>query len=194
MKTDSPAVTSTQSQPDPPAAHGSGLNARAPAFQSQQPPSTSLWVNSGWSVLLQTAQAQAFNPVSHQSRRVRIVLDSGSQRSYITEHVARELSLAPEGKQSMTIMTFGTSKEQPQACERVRLGLVQKNGQTRQLMLFTVPLICEPLSCQPVTLCQDKFDHLMGLDLADPSDGRSQLEVDVLVGSDQYWELTTGET
>ena len=121
------------------------------------------------------------------------MLDSGSQRSYVTEHVARELSLDPEGKQPMTIMTFGTSEDQPQGCERVSLSLVLKNGQTRQLMLFTIPLICEPLSCQPVSLCQDSFDHLVGLDLADPSDGSSRLEVDVLVGSDQYWELTTGK-
>ncbi len=194
-KTDNPSAASTQSRPDPPAAQRSGLNAGAPAFQAQERRSTSLWVNSGRTVLLQTAQAKAFNPVSpHQSRRVRIVLDSGSQRSYVTEHVARELSQAPEGKQPMTIMTFGTSEEQPQVCERVRLSLALKNGRTRQLTLFTVPIICEPLSCQPVSLCQDSFDHIMGLDLADPSNGRSRLEVDILIGSDQYWDLTTGET
>ena len=61
-------------------------------------------------------------------------------------------------------------------------------------MLFTVPLICEPLSCQLVSICQDSSDHLMGIDLADPTDGRSRLKVDILVGSDQYWDLITGET
>ncbi len=196
LKTDNPIADSTRSRPDPPAAQRSGLNAGAPTFQSQEPRSTTtLWVNSGRTVLLQTAQSRAFNPDSpHQSRRVRIVLDSGSQRSYVTEHVARELSLTPEGKQPMTIMTFGTSEEQPQVCDRVRLSLALKNGRTRQLKLFTVPIICEPLSCQPVSVCQDSFDHLMGLDLADPSDGRSRLDIDILVGSDQYWDLTTGET
>ena len=34
----------------------------------------------------------------------------------------------------------------------------------------------------------------MGLDLADSSDGCSRLEVDILVGSDQYWDLITGKT
>ena len=34
----------------------------------------------------------------------------------------------------------------------------------------------------------------MGLDLADPSDGSSSLEVDLLIGSDQYRDLETGET
>lgn len=61
-------------------------------------------------------------------------------------------------------------------------------------MLFTVPLICKPLSCQPVSLCQDTFDHLVSLDLADPSDGSPHLDVDILIGSDQYWDLASGET
>ena len=63
----------------------------------------------------------------------------------------------------------------------------------RQLSLFTVPLICEPLSCQPVSLCQDRFEHLTHLDLADYTDGSSPLEVDVLVGLDHYWDLASGE-
>lgn len=33
----------------------------------------------------------------------------------------------------------------------------------------------------------------MDLDLADCSSGHSQLEVDILVGSNQYWDLVTGE-
>ena len=90
-------------------------------------------------------------------------------------------------------MTFGTNEEQTQLCEQVKLALVLKNGGTRQLVLHTVPLICKPLSCQPVSLCQEKFEHLVGLDLADPAEDSSQLEVDVLVGSDQYWDLASGE-
>ena len=60
-------------------------------------------------------------------------------------------------------------------------------------MLFTVPLICELLTCEPVLFCQGNFDHLAGIDLADTSDGCSHLEIDILIGSDQYWELVTGE-
>ena len=36
--------------------------------------------------------------------------------------------------------------------------------------------------------------HLSGIDLADYSDGHESLEVDILIGSDQYWDLVTGET
>ena len=91
-------------------------------------------------------------------------------------------------------MTFGSTTEQRHLCELVRLNIALKNGQQKQFKLFTVPVICEPLSSQPVTLCQDTFDHIMNLDLADPSDGCSQLDVDILIGSDQYWDLATGNT
>ena len=121
------------------------------------------------------------------------MLDSGSQQSFITESVAQELSLSPERKQTITATTFGSREEHSYVCECVRVNVALKNGQSRQLMLFTIPLISEPLLCQPVSLCQDTFDHLTSLDLADNSDGHSRLQVDILVGSDQYWNLTTGE-
>lgn len=189
-----PAIGWSQSPKVSAASQQSGLNASASSFQSQSCHSTSLWVNSDRAVLLQTAQALVSNPdAPHKSRCVRIVLDCGSQRSYVTNQVAKELLLAPKGKHPLTIMTFGSSEEQSRICESVRLSLTLRNGQTKQLMLFTVPLICEPLTCQPVSFCQGNFDHLAGIDLADPSDGCSHLEVDILIGSDQYWELVTGE-
>ena len=85
-------------------------------------------------------------------------------------------------------MTFGSTTEQRHLCELVRLNIALKNGQQKQFKLFTVPVICEPLSSQPVILCQDTFDHIMNLDLADPTDSCSQQDVDILIGSDQYWD------
>ena len=37
------------------------------------------------------------------------------------------------------------------------------------------------------------FDHLAGLELADSSYDHNQLEINILVGLDHYWKLTTGE-
>ena len=33
--------------------------------------------------------------------------------------------------------------------------------------MFVIPLICQPLACQPIDLCREKFEHLSSLDLAD---------------------------
>ena len=172
-----------------------------PAATPFEPPastastSTTLWTGGSQAILLQTARAISFNPtVPETSRCVRIVFDSGSQCSYVTEQVANGLSLATEGERSLTIMTFGSTREQTRVCNLVRLGLALKDGTPKQLMLFTVPTICEPIACQPISICCSDFDHLSGIELVDSSDGHRSLEVDILIGSDQYWDLVTGET
>ena len=68
-----------------------------------------------------------------------------------------------------------------------------RNGRSREILLYTIPVICRPIACQPISFCQHRYDHLKGIELADPTDGRTSLEVDVLIGSDLYWSLTSGE-
>ena len=44
-------------------------------------------------VLMQTAITTVINTVGNHSRSVRLLLDSGSQRTYITEKLAKEIKL-----------------------------------------------------------------------------------------------------
>jgi len=60
------------------------------------------------------------------------------------------------------------------------------------LSLYVVPTICDPLVSQPIATCIEKTNPFKGLDFADYADGKSSLQVDVLIGSDYYWELVTG--
>ena len=169
------------------------LNPDAPAFKDSSK-ATSLWVSFSHTVLLQTAQALSFNPKLPQlSRQVQIVFDSGSQHSYVTEQVKEDLALTEEGEQSMTIMTFGSREGQLHTCKNVTLTLALKDGLEKHLSLLAVPSICQPLSYQPILLCQEKYEHLTGLHLADHSDGNSPLQIDILIGCDHYWELITGK-
>ena len=63
-----------------------------------------------------------------------------------------------------------------------------------QLMLFTIPTICELIACQPISTCCSNFDHLAKINHVDSVNSCGSLEVDILIGSYQYWELVTGET
>ena len=47
---------------------------------------------------------------------------------------------------------------------------------------------------QRIASCVQNHPHLLALDLADTSDVEASLPVDLLVGSDYYWELVTGNT
>lgn len=146
-------------------------------------------------MLLHIAQARAFNPISSEnSRQVRIVLDSGSQNSYATERVTKDPALVLESQHSIAVTMFGSNKEQSHNCALVKLSITLGNGSQKQLTLLTASMICKPLTSQLVTLCQDAFKHIVDLTLADPVNDHSQLDVDILIGSDQYWELATSKT
>ena len=185
-------------QPDPPRttptfqSRGTGLNPDATVYTAT--PTASLYVDADKTVLLQTAQADIYDLQKPQaSMRVRVILDTGSQRSYITNRAKNALSLTLEGTQCLSIVTFGAEKEGSKNCDVVRVAMKTREGPDMELVLFAVPTICEPLASQPISLCAERYDYLSQLRLADPSSNESQMEVDVLIGSDHYWELTTGE-
>jgi len=151
-------------------------------------------VGSSKAVLLQTAIAEVYNPKNPSSTlKLRLILDSGSQRSYLTEQIKNTLGLQRVKQQQLSILTFGSSKRDTRHCEVVRIGIATRDGQDEILELLTVPHICEPLAPQPIDLCSTSFPHLSSLMLADTHQSDTPLEVHMLIGSDFYWRLTTGE-
>ena len=67
-----------------------------------------------------------------------------------------------------------------------------KDGAMIYITALVVPVVCDPVCHQPVSLTQGIYDYLSGLDLADSSTSGADLDIDVLVGSDYYWTLVTG--
>ncbi|KAH3738085.1 hypothetical protein DPMN_044698 [Dreissena polymorpha] len=59
---------------------------------------------------MQTAKSKILNPRNKKVKDVRILLDSGSQRTYLTENKAKELGLSYEGEQEIKVVTFGSAK------------------------------------------------------------------------------------
>ena len=57
-------------------------------------------------VLMQTAQWYVLNPINGMQENVRMLFDSGSQRTYITENLARKLSLKLGNKSKISLITF----------------------------------------------------------------------------------------
>lgn len=58
------------------------------------------------------------------------------------------------------------------------------------LSVYVVPTICEPLVGH--STCVRQYPHLLGLELADIHGTESRMPIDMLIGSDYYWELVTG--
>ncbi|XP_028409237.1 uncharacterized protein LOC114531819, partial [Dendronephthya gigantea] len=118
-------------------------------------------------------------------------MDSGSQRTYITDTLKNKLGIVSEKSEVLNLNTFGNDQIEKRKCDQVQL---QLKGQTRNIEIsaLTVPKICAPLS---TTLDITQYPHLEGLELADDnllSDGASS-EIDILIGSDHYYDIVTGE-
>ena len=151
-------------------------------------------VNTDTPVLLQTAQAYIYNPVNpYRGMTIRLMLDGGSQRSYITKKVQDVLKLESDRAEEVNIQTFGSDNARTQTVEVVKAAISLKEGGTTNVLFSTVPLICEPLSCQPIAYTKQKYLHLAKLELADSSRVGEELQIDALIGSDHYWQLATGK-
>ena len=178
------AVT-TSTQPNPPTTQN---------MRASQPPVLSMYVATRTPVLLQTAKAQVFRQDRPSSTvNTRIIFDSGSQRSYIVSRIRDLLALPTEITERVLIKTFGSKVEKVQVCDVVNLAIKTKNGMSLVVSLLTVPMVCEPLSGQPLNLASEHFPYLAGLELADSSSLEDNLDIGILIGADQYWKLVTGK-
>ena len=68
---------------------------------------------------MQTATAVATNEDQNKSKTVRVLFDSGSQRSYITDGVRRKLGLKSANIETLHLNTFGDGTYRKQRCEVV---------------------------------------------------------------------------
>ena len=160
---------------------------------NQSKPVTTAFINQKSGVLLQTASAAICRPDKPEaSVQARILFDSGSQKSYVSQRLKEALSLKPIHSETLVIKTFGSTDEMVQTCDNVQLCVQGVNGLNLYLTANTVPVICAPLQNQCIELSRDNIPHLQGLKLANNSFGHSELEIDLLVGADFYWTFIMG--
>ena len=60
-----------------------------------------------------------------------MVFDNGSQRSYIKDQVKLDLNSTVRGRQSMSIVTFGSRGVSVRECDLVNVGVELTGGRTR---------------------------------------------------------------
>ena len=66
------------------------------------------------------------------------------------------------------------------------------DGSELNLEFLTVPLICEPMTGQSMSLAVTRFLYLKDIELADMDCHGANLEVNILIGSDHYWKVVSG--
>ena len=167
------------------------LNPEAPPYNQTE--STTICCTSTSNViLLQTAKTFVFN-LNDPTRKitVHVLLDSGSQCSYITEQICRRLRLESLGTRAMRIITFGSRQENNTNCTVVKVGIETKDDRPLELKLLFIKHICEPIINAALDL--SRYTQLEGLELAMDYEHSRQIRPDILTGSDYYWSFMTGE-
>ena len=120
---------------------------------------------------------------------MRILFDNGSQRSYVTSSLKSRLNLKPIKTETLHLNTFGGSTFRKQSCEVVKLRLRKNEGEEVEVTPLNYPIICSPLPSK----VEVNYPHLEDLQLADSLNDNCGA-IDVLIGSDYYWEIVSGET
>jgi len=97
-------------------------------------------------VLMQTATTTVTNNPHNKSTCVRMILDSGSQRTYITEKLAKTLKLELKSPERLSVVTFGSNKPSQIKYRDTSLQLTLKDGSLMHMEASAIPQITGKIS------------------------------------------------
>lgn len=145
-------------------------------------------------VLLQTAQGLVSNIQEDNSSSVRILFDTGSQRTYISEDLCFHLKLKTMRTERVIIKTFGNESSTVKNLRVVEFKVKHKfRNDFVVCEALCIPTVCCPVSMQNIDFAKKSFDHIRHLQLADKNDGFLGSVIDILVGADFYHQFFTGK-
>ena len=105
---------------------------------------------SGDQVLMQTALADTVILKTSMKQSTQLLLDCGSQRTYISEDLVKKLQLRPNNSEILTVFTFGSTKPKEFKTPVVEFGLELKNGEMMEIRANVVPKITGMIQRVPI--------------------------------------------
>ena len=142
---------------------------------------------------LQTAKATVTDSHEFRSKKVRLLFDRGPQKSFVKREVSDALNLPVIRKEKIIVRGFAQAEEVLRSLDVVRLKVWNISRENyREVELYVVPFICNPLCNQSIDLAKATYDHFISLPFTDCTDGLHQLEIDLLIAADYYWRFVSG--
>ena len=123
---------------------------------------------------------------------MKVLLDPGSQKTYLSDTVRDLLQLDTICEQNFQIKAFGDSKGQLKKLGEYKFVLRGWNGDGLRIYLsgFSVPVVCGSVNGQKVKFVKSNYPFLKNLKLAD--EGLDKENIDLLIGADFYWDIVGG--
>lgn len=144
-------------------------------------------------VPMQTATAEVEDLQKSRKQTIRLLLDTGSQRTYITEQLAEKLQLPINGSEILTVYTFSTTKPRQLQTPVTELRLLMKDGSSLHLRVNVVRKITGTL--QRACINTKKIEHLLkDITLADsiPTSNETA-SLELLLGNNYYCDILSGD-
>ncbi|XP_063414878.1 uncharacterized protein LOC134696853 [Mytilus trossulus] len=165
------------------------------ASSEENVPENSL-LSSGDIVLMQTAQTTVSNIEVNETEVVRLLMDSGSQRTYITENLAKRLYLKKKTTEEITLVTFGADKPKTLRTQKVSLKIRLKDGVCMLIDANVVPKITGSIPRRPLQMdvCENVKYLCNNLQLADtlPTCLESST-IEILIGNEYYLDIISSQ-
>ena len=150
-------------------------------------------LSSGESVVMQTATATLKNPETSKRIVTRIFFDCGSQRSYITNDLCKNLDLRPIFEETVNVCTFGSAQKKTISSRITELDVELSDGNTLRMKVNAIPCITGSLSCAPIPV-RKIYDVCPNIKFADKTFSSLHCEtLQVLVGNDYYSDFFLSE-
>ena len=133
-------------------------------------------------VILQTCEAYIALP-NGNTEKVRVFIDQGAQKSFITRNLAQKLNLQTRGYEVLSLGTFGTkNRQKPRQFQKAKITFDTYDGyENMEAIMYDGKLCCD-MDAVPF-IPQQKYPHLKGIKFADRYP-RQQKQVDIIIGLD----------
>jgi hypothetical protein len=148
--------------------------------------SSSSSVQQRTNVLLKTAVSSVW--AGNQSVSTNILLDEGSQKSFISMDLASKLKLKPNGTSTVSLAAFGDANRSIRKLGKAIVDLQTQSGEKVSMEVLNVPTIAAPLQ-NNINFDASKLHYLQGLKLAHTVCSGDKFEIAMLIGADYYWDI-----
>lgn len=193
----------------PPAPQSAGTPRKTPKKPSSRPTSTSttmnivatdqgpneddksdivLHIGNAKDILILAGQAHVLNPTTHALEQVHIMLDTGADRSFITNELAERLQLKDLDSRRLTITTFGSRTPMVKICGITELQIWDANGAPHLFTVTKIDTVAESLQRKRLCIEDKRFICENDLQLS-ISPGAKDIRPQILLGCADLFSL-----
>lgn len=136
--------------------------------------------------VLKTAFARVSSPTCNLE--TSLLFDDGSQKSFISDHLFRQLQLKEYGYENLRISAFNSRTPEVKTLIKAELGIECLDGSTITIYPLVIPYISTPIDVTSRSQAKNIW-QFKDINFAHPLDDEDPFDIQVLVGADFYYDV-----